>query len=70
MYDYIVRMFNYSIRTFEQSTLFLNYQNNPVICPCSSISMFSAAGLSGNPGIRMISPVIGITNPAHEAISI
>ena len=37
MYDYIVRMFNYSIRTFEQSTLFLNYQNNPVICPCSSI---------------------------------
>ena len=37
-----------------------------------SLSMFinSAAGVSGNPGIRIISPVIGTRKPAPEAISI
>jgi len=32
--------------------------------------MFSAAGFLGKPGIRRISPVIGIKNPAPLEISI
>ena len=32
--------------------------------------MDSAAGVSGKPGIRIISPVIGTINPAPAAISI
>lgn len=50
--------------------LFILYQNKPEIAPFSSMSIFSAAGYSGNPGILIISPVIGITKPAPAAISI
>ena len=32
--------------------------------------MFSEAGCAGNPGMRIMSPVIGIKKPAPEAISI
>ena len=32
--------------------------------------MCSAAGCAGNPGIRIISPVMGIKKPAPAAISI
>ena len=46
------------------------FQNKPVRFPSSSISICSEAGVSGNPGIRMISPVIGTRNPAPAAISI
>ena len=34
------------------------------------MSMFSDAGCSGRPGMRMISPVIGMMKPAPDAISI
>ena len=37
--------------------------------PSSSMSMFSDDGISGSPGISMISPEIGIINPAPEDIS-
>ena len=38
--------------------------------PFSSISIWSDAGSSGRPGIRIISPVMGTTNPAPASISI
>lgn len=38
--------------------------------PSLSMSIFSEAGVAGNPGIRIIAPVIGTTNPAPAAISI
>ena len=34
------------------------------------MSIFSAAGVAGNPGIRIITPVIGTIKPAPAAISI
>ena len=34
------------------------------------MSIFSAAGISGKPGILIILPVIGMINPAPAAISI
>ena len=37
--------------------------------PSSSISIPSAAGTLGKPGIRTVSPKIGITKPAPEANS-
>ena len=37
--------------------------------PSSSMSMFSDDGISGSPGISIISPEIGIINPAPEDIS-
>ena len=41
-----------------------NNQNRPTTSPFSSISMASAAGTFGRPGIAMISPVNATTNPA------
>ena len=38
--------------------------------PFKSISIFSAAGVAGRPGIRIISPAIGIIKPAPVASSI
>ena len=38
--------------------------------PSASISMCSAAGVAGNPGIRIISPVMGTKKPAPLATSI
>ena len=40
------------------------YQNNPVILPFSSTSIFSAAGTLGKPGIVIMSPVRATRNPA------
>jgi hypothetical protein len=37
--------------------------------PSSSISIFSAAGLEGRPGILIMVPAIGIINPAPAAMS-
>ena len=39
-------------------------QNNPVIFPSLSTSIFSAAGTLGRPGMVMIAPVRATTNPA------
>ena len=45
-------------------------QLSPITSPFSSISICSAAGTSGRPGMRMMSPQIGIRKPAPAAISI
>ncbi len=45
------------------------FQDNPEIFPSLSISIPSATGVGGNPGIRIISPRIGITKPAPAAYS-
>jgi hypothetical protein len=45
-----------------------NY-DNPVITPLLSISIRSAFGTAGKPGIRITSPKSGTTNPAPEEIS-
>ena len=37
--------------------------------PSLSMSIFSDEGISGSPGISIISPAIGIINPAPEEIS-
>ena len=42
----------------------------PVMFPASSISIRLAAGALERPGIRRISPVMGIRKPAPEAIFI
>ena len=39
-------------------------QNSPLICPFSSISMLSAAGLFGRPGMVSTFPVSATMNPA------
>ena len=52
----------------QQLILYFLYQNNPVIFPNSSISIISAAGTFGSPGISIISPAIAIINPAPAAI--
>ncbi|HWI93976.1 MAG TPA: hypothetical protein VNT20_22030 [Flavisolibacter sp.] len=44
--------------------------DNPVILPSSSISICSAAGCDGKPGMRMLSPKRGMINPAPDANSI
>ena len=52
----------------QQVYKLVNY-DNPVIFPLLSISIPSDAGIVGSPGIRIISPGIGITNPAPAANS-
>jgi len=42
----------------------------PCILPSMSISIFSADGCSGSPGIRIMAPAIGTTKPAPVDISI
>src|SRR5665648_307535 len=46
------------------------HQNNPDITPLLSISIFSAAGFFGSPGIIIMLPAIGTINPAPDARSI
>ena len=40
------------------------FKTNPVMMPASLISIFSAAGTFGNPGMTIISPVRATINPA------
>ena len=42
----------------------VGFQNNPEMTPLSSISMLSAAGSLGRPGMVMMSPVYTTTKPA------
>lgn len=44
-------------------------QNSPLICPLSSISIFSADGTAGRPGIRIIDPAMGTIKPAPDESS-
>ena len=48
----------------KRGNAILYAQNSPTMFPSSSMSIFSAAGCLGRPGIRIISPAMGITNPA------
>ena len=45
---------------------YLAGQNNPLIEPFSSISIFSADGIFGSPGIVITSPVNATIKPAPE----
>ncbi len=42
-------------------------QNRPLTIPSTPISMLSAAGFFGNPGMVIISPVRAMTKPAPAA---
>ena len=43
-----------------------NAQNNPVMIPSSVRSTLFAAGSVGSPGIVIMSPSMGTTNPAPD----
>jgi hypothetical protein len=45
-------------------------QKRPLILPSAEISIFSADGFAGSPGIRIIVPAIGTIKPAPEESSI
>jgi len=48
---------------------FCGLQKSPLISPVAEISIDSAAGFVGSPGIRRISPANGIKKPAPAANS-